>query len=133
MTKRKAHPEAKPAARPATHKVARKKTEIGLVFDFEDHGARSVHRLASAIRKLNGIDAKTMREYDELCLAEVPHFDAAAVARIRKGVNVSQALFARYLNTSLSSVQKRENGKAPSGIAARMLQLVEKHGVKIFE
>ncbi|KAI3601202.1 Antitoxin to RelE-like translational repressor toxin (plasmid) [Cupriavidus necator H850] len=35
-----------------------------------------------------------------------------------------------YLNTSTSTVQKWESGqKQPSGMAARLLQVVKKHGL----
>jgi putative transcriptional regulator len=48
-------------------------------------------------------------------------------------VNVSQGVFAVYLNTTVSTVRQWEQGdKKPSGIAARMLQLVEKNGLGIF-
>jgi putative transcriptional regulator len=55
------------------------------------------------------------------------------LARIRKGVNVRQGVFAVYLNTTASTIRQWEQGdKKPSGIAARMLQLVQKNGLEIF-
>ncbi|MGF6765044.1 hypothetical protein P3T24_005378 [Paraburkholderia sp. GAS33] len=52
---------------------------------------------------------------------------------LRKDVNVSQSVFAIYLNTAVSTVRKWEQGdKNLSGIAARMLQLVQKNGLEIF-
>ena len=52
---------------------------------------------------------------------------------LRKDVNVSQSVFAIYLNTAVSTVRKWEQGdKKLSGIAARMLQLVQKNGLEIF-
>ena len=48
------------------------------------------------------------------------------------GVNVSQSVFAIYLNTTVSTVRQWERGdKKPGGIAARMLQLVQKNGLEI--
>jgi putative transcriptional regulator len=45
---------------------------------------------------------------------------------------VSQPIFARYLNTSESTVQKWENGaKRPNGMALRLLQVVKKHGLTV--
>jgi putative transcriptional regulator len=45
---------------------------------------------------------------------------------------VSQPIFARYLNTSESTVQKWETGaKRPSGMALRLLQVVKKHGLTV--
>lgn len=76
------------------------------------------------------ITAKTMRNYEELCT--VPELTAVDVARIRVAANASQGYFARALNVSASTVQQWESGKKkPSGIAAKMLSIVEKHGLKI--
>jgi putative transcriptional regulator len=79
------------------------------------------------------IDKKTMREYDDLCIEKAPELNAQEIARIRKGVNVSQGVFAVYLNTTVFTVRQWEQGdKKPSGIAASMLQLVEKNGLEMF-
>jgi DNA-binding transcriptional regulator YiaG len=44
---------------------------------------------------------------------------------------VSQPVFARYLNTNESTVEKWETGaKQPSGIALKLLFVVEKHGLE---
>jgi DNA-binding transcriptional regulator YiaG len=46
--------------------------------------------------------------------------------------HVCQPVFARYLNTSESTVQKWESGaKRPSGMALKLLAVVEKHGLKV--
>ena len=45
---------------------------------------------------------------------------------------VRQPVFARYLNTSESTIEKREAGvKKPSGMALKLLDIVEKHGLKV--
>jgi putative transcriptional regulator len=46
---------------------------------------------------------------------------------------MSQAVFAAFLNVSVSTVQKWESpvaGKHPSGAAAKLLQMVENKGVE---
>jgi putative transcriptional regulator len=41
-------------------------------------------------------------------------------------------VFARYLNTSESTVEKGESGaKKPSGAALKLLSIVEKHDIQI--
>ena len=45
---------------------------------------------------------------------------------------VSQPVFARYLNTSESTVEKWKSGaKKPSGMALKLLDIVQKHGLKM--
>ena len=45
---------------------------------------------------------------------------------------VSQPVFARYLNTSESTVEKWETGaKRPSGMARKLLAIVQKHGLQV--
>ncbi len=45
---------------------------------------------------------------------------------------MSQPVFARYLNTSESTLEKRETGaKRPSGAALKLLAVVQKHGLGV--
>ena len=94
---------------------------------------RFTARLPVCIERKSSI-RKTMREYDDLCIEEAPAFNPKDIVHIRKGVIVSQSVFAMYLNTTVSTVRQWEQGdKKPSGIAARMLQLVQKNGLEIFD
>lgn len=101
------------------------------------HKARSdafnaVLSVASGLHRAKIIGKKTMREYQSLCLKPVEPFSSHDVARIRRKVKVSQNLFAHYLNTSPSTVQKWETGaKRPSGPAAKLLRIVDKHGLDV--
>ncbi|BBU32428.1 transcriptional regulator (plasmid) [Burkholderia sp. THE68] len=100
---------------------------------FRSDASEAIHSAASGLHHAKVIDKKTMREYDDLCIEKAPEFGAKEIVRIRKGVNVSQSVFALYLNTTASTVRQWEQGdKKPSGIAARMLQLVQKNGLAIF-
>ena len=54
------------------------------------------------------------------------------IKHIREASRVSQAVFARFLNTSLSTVQKWEIGqKRPTGTALKLLHLVQKRGLEV--
>jgi putative transcriptional regulator len=54
------------------------------------------------------------------------------IKRIRETSRVSQPVFARYLNTSESTVEKWETGaKKPSGMALKLLAVVEKRGIEV--
>lgn len=100
---------------------------------FKSDASAAVHRAASGLHRAGLIGKKTMREYDALCIEAAPDFDARAIARIRKSANVSQSVFAAYLSTTTSTVRQWEQGdKKPSGMAARLLQLVQKHGLAVF-
>jgi len=63
------------------------------------------------------------------CVAEpAPSYRARRVARLRRRLKVSQALFAQMLNVSAETVRAWEQGKnPPSGPAARLLELVGQH------
>ncbi|HWE84041.1 MAG TPA: DNA-binding transcriptional regulator [Terracidiphilus sp.] len=94
--------------------------------------AEVVHTSASALYSVGAIDKATMREFDESCLAPPPSMDPTRIKRIREKQKVSQPVFARYLNTSESTVEKWESGaKKPSGMALKLLDIVEKHGLKV--
>lgn len=92
----------------------------------------AIHSAAKGLHSVNAINKTTMREYDELCLDSVTELNANEIKRIREQAHVSQPVFARYLNTSESTVQKWETGqKRPSGMALRLLHVVEKHGLGV--
>ena len=91
----------------------------------------AVLELAADMEHAGLIDKKTLREYKSLC-APAPEYSAADVVRIRRAVHASQGFFARSLNVSASAVQQWESGaKRPSGTAARLLAVVEKHGLEV--
>ena len=57
---------------------------------------------------------------------------AAQIKRLRTRLRVSQAVFAAYLNTSPSTVQKWERGeKKPNGPSLKLLDLVERKGLEV--
>ena len=92
----------------------------------------AIHSAAKGLHRVGVINKTTMREYDDLCLDSVAEINAQDIKRIREHVHVSQPVFARYLNTSESTVQKWETGqKKPSGMALRLLHIVEKHGLEV--
>jgi putative transcriptional regulator len=92
----------------------------------------AIHSAAQGLKRAGAISKTTMREYDALCLDEIPEFNAKDIKRIREQAHVSQPVFARYLNTSESTVQKWEAGqKKPSGMALRLLRVIEKHGLAV--
>lgn len=110
-----------------------KRTRAGVVSRRSKGNAfEAIHSAAQGLHRAGSISKATMKEYDELCLEPVKAVTAKDVVRIRLRANVSQNLFARYLNTSPSTVQKWETGaKQPGAIAAKLLRIVEKHGLDI--
>jgi putative transcriptional regulator len=92
----------------------------------------AVHDTANGLRKTGVTDQVTLREFDELCLPPVERLQPEQIKRIRETARVSQAVFARLLNTSLSTVQKWEIGqKKPTGTALKLLHLVQKRGLEV--
>ena len=91
-----------------------------------------VHATAQGLRRVGVIDKRRMHEYEALCHLDVPPLGAAKIKRIRKESNVSQAVFAAVLNTSVSTVQKWEIGeKVPSGPSLKLLNLIERKGLEV--
>jgi putative transcriptional regulator len=91
----------------------------------------TVHKTARGLRKAGLMDTKTMREFDAMCLLRVKEYTAAQIKRIRESNKASQAVFAAYLNTSVSTVQKWERGeKKPNGPSLKLLSLVDAKGLQ---
>ncbi|MES2262252.1 MAG: DNA-binding transcriptional regulator [Pseudomonadota bacterium] len=91
----------------------------------------AIHSAAAGLFSVGAIDKQTMREFDAECLVQ-PDLKAADVKRIRSSLHVSQAVFARYMNTNKSTVQKWESAENPiNPIAQRLLSVIDKHGLDI--
>jgi len=90
----------------------------------------TVHDTAKGLHGAGVMDTKTMREFDALCLTPVKNLSAAQIKRLRTRNKASQAVFAAYLNTSRSTVQKWEQGqKKPNGPSLKLLNLVQQKGL----
>lgn len=74
----------------------------------------------------------TLREFDAMCLPPLKEYSAIQIKRIRSQSHASQAVFAAYLNTSKSTIQKWEQGqKKPNGPSLKLLNLVAQKGLEI--
>ena len=90
----------------------------------------AVHETALGLHRAGAMDRLTLREFDRLCLPPVEPLQLEQIRQIREATRVSQAVFARLLNTSLSTVQKWEIGqKRPTGTALKLLHLVQERGL----
>jgi putative transcriptional regulator len=99
---------------------------------FRSDAFEAIHASASALRRVGAIDKATMRGFDERCLSAPRALAPAEIKRIREAACVSQPVFARYLNTSESTIEKWETGaKKPSGMALKLLAIVEKRGLDV--
>ena len=91
----------------------------------------TVHDTAKGLHKAGVMDTKTMHEFDALCLTPVKKLSAVQNKRLRTRNKASQAVFAAYLNTSPSTVQKWEQGqKKPNGPSLKLLNLVQNKGLE---
>ncbi|MBI5462944.1 MAG: DNA-binding transcriptional regulator [Gammaproteobacteria bacterium] len=92
---------------------------------------KAVHQTAKGLHKAGAMQAKTLREFDALCLPPVKEFTPIQIKRLRERNKASQAVFAAYLNTSPSTVQKWEQGqKKPNGPSLKLLNLVAERGLE---
>ena len=92
----------------------------------------TVHEGVKDLHEANLVDDITMREFDALCLPPVKKYTAAQIKGIRTRNKASQAVFAAYLNTSTSTVQKWEQGaKSPNGPSLKLLNIVDRKGIEV--
>jgi len=106
--------------------MSRKKTEDARLLQEALETAKGLHAY--------GVLSKSdMAKIHVLC-EQPPEYTPERVVSIRtRTAKMSQAVFASFLNVSVSTVQKWESpaaDKHPSGAAAKLLQLVEAKGVQ---
>jgi putative transcriptional regulator len=91
----------------------------------------SVHETVSDLHRLGFIDKRKMSKFDALCLDPVPAYDSQKIRALRDHLQLSQAVLAAVLNTSLSTVRKWEVGdKHPSGPSLKLLNLLDRKGLE---
>lgn len=99
---------------------------------FKSPAFEAIHSAAAGLYSVDAIAQETMRSFDETCISRVSDFQPGEIKALRDQLNVSQPVFARYLNTSVSTVQKWESGvKRPGGLALKLLTIVQKHGLEV--
>lgn len=91
----------------------------------------AVHETANDLHRLGFIDKRKMSKFDALCLNPVPEYDSQKIRALRDQLQLSQAVLAAVLNTSLSTVRKWEIGdKHPSGPSLKLLNLLDRKGLE---
>jgi putative transcriptional regulator len=90
----------------------------------------SIHETAEDLYEAGLMEKRTMREFDELCLTPVRTLKPEEIRSLRERENVSQVVFAHYLNVTKGIISQWERGeKSPSGASLKLLSLVEKNGL----
>jgi putative transcriptional regulator len=90
----------------------------------------TIHETAEDLYEAGLLDKKTMREFDENCLTPICQLTPDEIRTIREHENVSQVVFANYLNVSKGIVSQWERGdKHPSGTSLKLLCLVKTKGL----
>ena len=90
-----------------------------------------VHETANGLTQAGVMDTKTRQEFEALCLP-LKEYNAEQIKHIRLKNNLTQTIFATYLNLSPSTIQKWETGKTkPKGPSLKLLNLVEQKGINL--
>ena len=92
----------------------------------------AMHRSMVDLHEIGGVDKKTMREFDRMCLTKTETLSPAEIKSIRVKAGVSQAVFAEHLGVTTGLVPKWECGdKRPSRMALKLLAVVKAKGLAV--
>ena len=92
----------------------------------------AIHESADDLHKIGLMSDQEMQYFDDTCLETIPDYTPERVKFLREREELTQSQLAKYMNVSLKTVQSWEakNPKHPSGPAAKLLTMVERHGVR---
>ncbi|MEM8724129.1 MAG: DNA-binding transcriptional regulator [Pseudomonadota bacterium] len=97
---------------------------------YKTEAMAAVHEMMEGLHEAGSVDKRTMREFDEACLAPATVLLPEEIRAIREAERVSQPVFARYLNVSRNLVSDWERGqKKPGGPALRLLSIIKRNGL----
>ena len=99
---------------------------------YQSAAMAALHESVTDLYKVGGVDKKTMRKFDVLCLTPIQEMTPKKIRALRTREKASQTVFAAYLNVTPSLVSKWERGeKRPQGPSLKLLSLAEKKGLEI--
>jgi len=91
----------------------------------------TVHKTAAGLHKAGLVDKATMREFDALCLTPVEPLAPDEIRSLREREQISEPVFAEYLNVRKDAVSKWERGeKRPDGPSLKLRNLVKAKGLR---
>jgi putative transcriptional regulator len=97
---------------------------------YKSDALAAIHETVSDLFNIGLIDKTTKRHFDEACLTSIENFTGDDIRALREREQVSQDVFARYLNVTKGMVSKWECGKKqPTGTSKKLLSLVKKKGL----
>jgi putative transcriptional regulator len=77
------------------------------------------------------IDKREMAKFDVLCAPKPPLYSPRRIRALRHKHNLSQAVLASALNTSLSTIRQWEIGQRhPAGPSQKLLYILETKGLE---
>jgi putative transcriptional regulator len=92
----------------------------------------AIHETVSDLYEAELLDSSTKKEFDELCLTSIKSFKPDEIKAIRLKENLSQEVFANYLNVSPQLIYEWEKGKKqPHGSSLKLLNIVQKKVISI--
>jgi putative transcriptional regulator len=90
----------------------------------------AIHETMEALHEVWAVGRQTMRRFDDACLTPIRLLKTEEIKAIRGREQVSQTVFANYLNVTSSLVSKWERGeKRLSGASLKPLSPFEKNGL----
>jgi putative transcriptional regulator len=90
----------------------------------------AIHETIEGLHEAGLVDKQTLRDFDDACLAPARSLKPEEIRAIREAEQVSQPVFARYLNVSRNLVSDWERGaKRPGGPALRLLSIIQRKGL----
>ncbi|RBI66202.1 transcriptional regulator [Vreelandella sulfidaeris] len=98
---------------------------------YRSEALAAIHETMESLHEVGAIDKRTMRDFDETCLAPIKVLSPDEIRALREREHLSQPVFARYLNVSRNLISDWERGvKCPGGPALRLLTIIEKNGIQ---
>jgi len=92
--------------------------------------AEGMHRVGLLDRA--GLEKITMRHLDREGLRKVAPVTGAQIRHMRERANMSQAVFASYLNVTTGYLSQLERGaKQPTGAALALLNVIKRKGIAV--
>jgi putative transcriptional regulator len=98
---------------------------------YKSDALAAIHETVESLHTVGAVTKQTLRTFDDSCLTPIAPLTPDEIRAIPDHEQVSQSVFAHYLNVSTSIVSKWERGdKTPTGSSLKLLSIVRHKGLE---
>jgi putative transcriptional regulator len=98
---------------------------------FKSPAFEAIHSAAAGLYSVDAIAQETMRSFDETCISRVSDFQPGEIKALRPTQRQSAGFCPLSEHQRVHGPKWESGAKRPGGLALKLLNIVQKHGLEV--